>query len=88
MRDGHYVIPNVPRGPARVVVQAPQRVPPGLRLPQELPKSNGGPIAPTTAEAETDRIVPIPRRYSVPEEYGLALTVDGKAQTFDIHLTR
>src|SRR5438270_602758 len=44
VRDSHYETPNVPRGPARVVVQPPQRVPPGLPLPQELPKSNGGPI--------------------------------------------
>jgi hypothetical protein len=88
VHDGRYAIPNVPRGAARVVVQGPQRVPTGLRLNQQLPKANGGPIPPTGAEAEPERIVPIPRRYGVPEESGLTLTVDGESQTFDIHLTR
>jgi hypothetical protein len=88
VRDGQYSIPNVPRGAARVVVQSPQRVPPGLRLAQQLPPAHDGPIPPTAAGADTEPVVALPRRYSVPEESGLTMTVDGRAQTFDIHLTR
>ena len=87
--DGHYAIPNVPRGPAKIAVQSHARVPQGLRLSQQVPPAVNGPIHPSSVDnALGDRVVTIPARYSVPEESGLSLVVDGKGTTFDIHLTR
>src|SRR5438128_1084062 len=48
--DGRYSIPNVPCGQAIVTVQSLPRVPPGLKLQQNLPPAKDGPTLPRTAE--------------------------------------
>jgi hypothetical protein len=83
--DGTYSIPNVPSGQAIVTVQAPARVPAGLRMKQSLPPSSGGPIPPTVEANDTARVL-IPQRYALPEESGLSVVVDRGQVTYDIDL--
>jgi hypothetical protein len=83
--DGTYSIPNVPVGSSAVTVQSHARVPAGLRLPQNLPPSSGGPIAPIVEHTDTQRIS-IPQRYALPEESGLSVVVEDGPVTFDIDL--
>ncbi len=84
--DGTYTIPNVPFGSGTVTVQAPARVPDGLRIQQNTPpQSPGGPIPPTV-EADDKRRVSIPQRYALPEESGLSVVVDRGQVTYDIDL--
>jgi len=83
--DGSYSIPNVPCGSAVVTVQAPMRLPDGLRLRQNVPPSTGGPVPPTLGADDTNR-VQIPQRYALPEESGLVVVVDRAHVTYDIDL--
>ncbi len=83
--DGTYSIPNVPFGSAVVTVQAPGRVPAGLRLQQTLPPSSGGPIPPTVDATEPGRVW-IPARYALPEESGLSVVIDRGQVNYDIDL--
>ncbi len=83
--DGTYAIPNVPPGTAVVTVQAPARAPVGLQLKQNLPPSQGGPIAPAVGAAGAPRVA-IPPRYALPEESGLSVAVDRGQVTYDIDL--
>lgn len=84
-KDGKYVIPNVPCGPAVVTVQAASRVPAGLRMKQNLPPMIDGPTQPTIESADPIRIV-LPARYALPEESGLTIEVDGGQITYDVNL--
>lgn len=83
--DGQYSIPNVPRGPATVTVQAHNRVPQGLRLSQQLPPSNDGPVGFPWSSKDVGEIA-LPPRYSHPEESGLTIEVDNATVTFGIDL--
>ena len=83
--DGTYSIPNVPYGPGAVTVQAPARVPAGLRMQQTLPPSSGGPIPPTVEASEPSRST-IPPRYALPEESGLSVAIDRGQVNYDIDL--
>jgi hypothetical protein len=83
--DGRYSIPNVPFGQARVTVQARPRSPTGLRLQQNLPPMTNGPVQSKPPAGEPDES--IPERYSLPEESGLAFTVDSRHVVYEINLT-
>jgi hypothetical protein len=83
--DGTYSIPNVPYGSSIVTVQAPARVPAGLRMQQNLPASSGGPIPPTITGGDSTPS-PIPPRYALPEESGLSVAVDRARVNYDIDL--
>jgi hypothetical protein len=85
--DGTYTIPNVPRGPVRVAVAPPLRLPEGMRRKYPTPPAINGPIVPD-AESLTKDFPTIPARYGVPEESGLAVTVENSVTEFDITLTR
>jgi hypothetical protein len=83
--DGTYSIPNVPFGSGTVTVEAPARIPVGLRVPQTLPPSSGGPI-PSRAEASDPAQPALPPRYTVPEESGLSVVIDRGVVNYDIDL--
>lgn len=85
--DGRYSIPNVPVGPgaAVVTVQSHAKLPDGMRFAQRLPKSDGGPVPPAADPADAKQ-VPLPTRYTLPEESGLSVVVGGGAVTYDIEL--
>jgi hypothetical protein len=84
--DGTYSIPNVPHCSAVVTIQAPVRLPTGLRQKQNLPPSVDGPIPPTLEVSADNPSVYIPPRYGMPEESGLSVVVDCKRVTYDIDL--
>lgn len=85
--DGRYSIPNVPIGSASAVVtiQSHTKVPDGFRLKQQLPQSTGGPAPPPVDPTDTKKM-PLPPRYALPEESGLAVLVGGAHVTYDIDL--
>jgi hypothetical protein len=83
--DGTYSIPNVPYGSSAVTVQAPARVPVGLRVQQTLPPASGGPIPPTVESNDPARLT-IPLRYTVPEESGLSVVIDRGLVNYDLDL--
>ena len=84
--DGAYSIPNVPLGAATVTVQTHARVPDGLRLKQNLPPAQDGPVPPEAAPRPADKAMAIPPRYALPEESGLSVVVGREPMTFDIPL--
>jgi hypothetical protein len=85
--DGRYSIPNVPIGSASAVVtvQSHTKLPDGFRVKQQLPPSNGGPVAPTAEPAEAKK-VNLPPRYALPEESGLSIVIGTAEVTYDIDL--
>jgi hypothetical protein len=87
--DGTYTIPNVQRGPVRVTVKPPDRMPVGFKKTYAMPPVINGPIMPAVARAGKGPLTPtIPDRYGMPEESGLTVTVDCGITEFDINLTR
>jgi hypothetical protein len=87
--DGTYAIPNVHRGPVRVTVKPPDRMPAGFRKKYAMPPVINGPIMPEVGMSAKDSRNPvIPVRYGMPEESGLTVTVDSGVTEFDINLTR
>lgn len=84
--DGHYSIPNVPRGAVTVAVQAHPRVPDGMQMKQNLPPAAGGPLPPSAGLADGGKAVAIPQRYGLPEESGLSAVVGRDAVRYDIDL--
>jgi hypothetical protein len=83
--DGRYLMANVPFGKALVTVQTHPRIPNGLKLNNTLPRAVNGPTLPTTDEPEK-RPLPIPARYSQPEDSGLSVVIDREQVIFDIEL--
>lgn len=87
--DGIYTIPNVPRGKALVTITPAIRLPDGFRKKYKTPPVINGPITPDPdTHAKALKSSAIPGRYGVPEESGLAVTVDQMVTEFDIHLIR
>lgn len=86
--DGSYSIPNVPRGKARATVRAHSPLPDGFRLRTQLPPTIDGPRVPGEEPLGKHATPPIPKRYEMPEESGLAVQVSQADQVFDIRLNR
>jgi hypothetical protein len=89
--DGAYAIPDVPRGPARVTVRVAGRQREQWLRGQRTrtPPVINGPVIPASRPPDKEsRTWSIPERYSVPEESGLTVTVEGGVTAFDIRLTR
>lgn len=87
--DGSYSIPNVPRGLVRVTVTPVIRLPEGYQKKYDLPPVINGPVIPQFGSSDKgQKLTPIPDRYSVPEESGIAVKVDQPVTAFDIHLVR
>ena len=87
--DGRYSIPNVPFGSATITVQSHTFVPAGMQVPQKLPPvSADSPLPPDRAGEGAKRVIPIPPRYSHPEESGLSVNVQSHPATHDIHLSK
>ncbi|WP_020471900.1 carboxypeptidase-like regulatory domain-containing protein [Zavarzinella formosa] len=87
--DGTYAIPNVPHGRARVTVRVPAPQKELWRNRPQLPKANNGPIFPNSTQSDKVRSTPpIPARYELPEESGLAVTVNSGVTVFDINLAK
>lgn len=84
--DGHFTVVNVPYGTARIAIQAHRPQPQGLRLPQKLPPSRDGPLAPLGLSPNDPRVVDLPARYAHPEESGLQVLVDQPRVTCDFDL--
>jgi hypothetical protein len=87
--DGTYSVPDLPLGPAKVVVVTHPPIPEGYQRPQKLPPSRDAPNLGEPARSQLPfgaRYVPIPHRYSDPDQSGLAVTVARGSQTFDITL--
>jgi hypothetical protein len=84
--DGRYSIPNVPFGKTVVTVQSHPRVPPGLKMQQNLPPAKYGPVLPPSTGDPARPGVTIPARYALPEESGLSVVVDRTQLTYDIEL--
>ena len=89
--DGSFRIPNVPRGPARVTVVTHPPIPRGFQLPQQLPKSKDAPVLSNygsqTNALALKKYVPIPDRYSSPDQSGLAVEVTRTNRNVDLELT-
>ena len=86
--DGSYEIPNLPAGPCLLTVHANARMPEGMHLKQVLPPTDpNGPLPPGQAASyTTNRPTAIPKKFTHPEESGLATTIKPGEQTFDIEL--
>jgi hypothetical protein len=84
--DGNYTIPNVPKGSATVTVHCHTPIPAGFQLSQTLPPVTNGPVPPAVDVSKPGTVIIIPERYNLPEESGLALTVDRCSQVFNIDL--
>jgi hypothetical protein len=87
--DGTYSVADLPLGPAKVAVVTHPPIPEGYQLPQKLPPSRDAPNLGEPARSRLPfgaRYVPIPHRYSDPDQSGLAVTVARGSQTFDITL--
>jgi hypothetical protein len=85
--DGRYAIANVPPGDLRVTVKSHTAVPYNFNVGSRAPAAVNGPKGPTEGPPPAP-VPPIPDRYGVPEESGLAVTVGRGETTFDITLTR
>lgn len=87
--DGRYTIPNVPFGTATITVQSHTFVPAGMQVPQKLPPSSSdSPLPPALAAEDSKRVIPIPPRYTHPEESGLSVNVQSHPTTHDIQLSK
>jgi hypothetical protein len=84
--EGYYQVTNVPYGLARVAIHAFQAQPRGLRLPQKLPPTSNGPIAPGAGAPSNPHVSDLPARYAHPEESGLYLVVDQPQTLYDVDL--
>jgi hypothetical protein len=85
--DGTYSVTNLPRGRAIVTVRMDPRVPPGLRLSQNLPPTTpDGPKSPSAGAYAREEEMHIPLRYASPEGSGLSVIIDRPTQEFDIEL--
>lgn len=87
--DGHYTIPNVPKGEVRVAVVTHPSVPRGFSIPQQLPPSKDAPRldGPSLQKRGASESIPVlPERYHHPDRSGLRIQVEATAQQHDIHL--
>jgi len=85
VRDGNYTVSGIPAGPARVTVTttpppAPIKLPPGVKPIQASEGAN-------TDATPAGKYVPLPPRYSRPDQSGLQVTVNGGRQDHDVELT-
>jgi hypothetical protein len=90
-QEGRYRITGVPAGTHRLGVRTHPVIPNGFARPQQLPPTKDAPqlLDPRAIKspAERDAHVPIPERYSDPDQSGLSCTAARGQQTYDIHLT-
>jgi hypothetical protein len=87
--DGSYAVPDLPLGMAKVAVVTHPPIPEGYQKPQQLPPSRDAPKLGEPARALLPlgaRYVPIPHKYSDPDQSGLIVHVIKGSQTFDIAL--
>jgi hypothetical protein len=85
--DGSYSIEKVPPGEIKIAVETASLKPPNSYVLRNKPPADaGGSYTPPDYEARAKRFVPIPDRYSNPDQSGLQYTVKGGKQTFDIKL--
>jgi hypothetical protein len=84
--DGTYTIPDVPRGEAVITIQTPQPKPYMIKHRLNLPPAVNGPAPAVVEPARGEEVVQLPLRYTLPEESGLTVMVEGKNLTHDIDL--
>ena len=84
--DGTYEAVNVPVGPVKVAVTTP---PPPDPSAAEKARSNPMLVAKNVnikQQQENLKVVPVPRKYSLPGTSNISLTVKEGSQSFDIEL--
>jgi hypothetical protein len=85
IQDGSYTVSGLPAGPAQVIVTttpppAPIKLPPGVKPIQTTEGTN-------TDSTPPGKYVPLPPRYSRPDQSGLTCPVKGGRQEYDVELT-
>jgi hypothetical protein len=85
--DGSYSVENLPVGEASIVVETASLKPPNpYVLKNKQPADAGEGYKPPDFAARAKRFVPIPARYSDPDQSGLKHPVKGGKQVYDIKL--
>jgi hypothetical protein len=87
--DGTYYIPKPPRGDAKVTVEILENLAPLPSPAKADPKLGGKEFADELnkmAPAKPPQIVPVPAKYKDPTSSGMAVSVGGRSQEFNIEL--
>jgi hypothetical protein len=85
--DGSYLIDKLPNGEVKIIVETESLKPPSANVLKNKPPADAtGAYKPPDYAARAKRFVPIPERYSDPDQSGLKYTVTRGKQNFDIKM--